>query len=89
MRGTVPQILNLDTRSRWVVSFTSRQLYPQNKRPRYPLYKGLRRPQNRSGQGGEEKEVYQCPYPESNAGRPASNPVSIERPGSSKQLLQI
>jgi hypothetical protein len=53
--GTVPPILNLGTRWRWVVSFTSRPLYPWGKSPRYPLDGTMGRPQSRSGCGGEEK----------------------------------
>jgi len=33
----VPHILGLGTRWRWVVSFTSRPLYPKGKNPWYPL----------------------------------------------------
>jgi hypothetical protein len=32
-----PRILDLGTRWRWVVSFTLRPIYPQRKRPWYPL----------------------------------------------------
>jgi hypothetical protein len=38
-----------------VVSFTPRPLYPQGKRPRYPLDKRLGGPQYRSGRRGKEK----------------------------------
>jgi hypothetical protein len=38
-----------------VVSFTPRPLYPQGKRPWYPLDRKLGGPQSRSGRGGEEK----------------------------------
>jgi hypothetical protein len=31
--GIVPRILDLGTRWRWVISFTSRSLYPQGKTP--------------------------------------------------------
>jgi hypothetical protein len=44
-----------------VVSFTSRLLYPQGKRPWYPLYRRLGGPQSRSGRGGEEKNSYLLP----------------------------
>jgi hypothetical protein len=53
--GIVPRILDLGTRWRWVVSFTSRPLYPQGKSPWYPLDRRLGGPQSRSGRGGEEK----------------------------------
>jgi hypothetical protein len=53
--GTAPCILDLGTTWRWVVSFTSRPLYPQGKYPWYPLDRKLGEPQSRSGRGGEEK----------------------------------
>jgi hypothetical protein len=53
--GKAPRILDLGTRWRWVVSFTTRPLYPQGKIPWYPLYRRLGGPQSRSGHGGEEK----------------------------------
>jgi hypothetical protein len=53
---TAPCILDLGTRWRWVVSFTSRTPYPQGKSPWYPLDRRLGGPQIRSGHsGGEEK----------------------------------
>jgi len=45
---TAPRILNLGIRCRWVVSFTSRPLYP-----RYPLDRKLDGPQRRSGHSGD------------------------------------
>jgi hypothetical protein len=53
--GVASRILDLGTRWRWVVSFTTRLLYPQGKSPRYPLSRRLGGPQSRSGLGGEEK----------------------------------
>jgi hypothetical protein len=50
-----PHILDLGTRLRWVVSFTTRPLYPQGKSPWYLLDRRLGGPQSRSGCGGEEK----------------------------------
>jgi hypothetical protein len=50
-----PRILDLGTRWRWVISFKSRLLYPQEKSPLYPLDKRLGGPQSRSGRGGEQK----------------------------------
>jgi len=35
--GIAPHLLGLGTRRRWVVSFTPRPLYPQEKRPWYPF----------------------------------------------------
>jgi hypothetical protein len=53
--GKAPHILDLDTRWRWVVSFTPRSLYPQEKSPRYPFDRRLGGTQSRYGRGGEEK----------------------------------
>jgi hypothetical protein len=53
--GTAPRILDLGNRWRWVVSSTPRPLYPQGKRPWYPLHRRLGGSQSRSGRGGEEK----------------------------------
>jgi hypothetical protein len=52
--GIAPRILGIGTRWRWVVSFTTRLLYPQGKSLWYPLNR-LGGPQGRSGRGGEEK----------------------------------
>jgi hypothetical protein len=41
-----PHFLDLGTSWRWVVSFTPWPLYPQGKRPRYPLDRRLGEPQN-------------------------------------------
>jgi hypothetical protein len=49
--GIAPRILDLGTRQRWVVSFTSWSLYPQGKSPSYPLDRRLGGPQSRSGRG--------------------------------------
>jgi hypothetical protein len=48
-------ILDLGTRWRWVVSFTSRPLYPQGKSPWHPLDRRLGGVHSCSGRGGEEK----------------------------------
>jgi hypothetical protein len=57
--GIALRILNLDTRWRWVVSFTSRPLYP-----RYPVDRRLGGPQRRCGREGEEKRLFHyCPTP--------------------------
>jgi hypothetical protein len=52
--GIAPCILDLCTRWRWVVSFTPRRLYPQGKRPWYPLDRRLGGPQTRSERGCKE-----------------------------------
>jgi hypothetical protein len=52
---------DLGIRWRWVVSFTSRLLYPQGKSRRYSLDRRLRGPQSRSGGGGEEKNNQPLP----------------------------
>jgi hypothetical protein len=54
-------ILDLGTRSRWVVIFTPRPLYRQEKSPMYPLDRRLGGPQRRSGRGGEEKKSQPLP----------------------------
>jgi hypothetical protein len=56
----VPRIFDLDTRWRWVVSFTPRLLYPQGMSPLYPLDTRLGGPQIRSRHGGEEKILIPC-----------------------------
>jgi hypothetical protein len=54
-RGIAPRNLDLSTRWKWVVSFTSWLLYPQIKRPLYPLERRLGGPESQSADGGEEK----------------------------------
>jgi hypothetical protein len=56
-----PRILDLGTRWRWAVSFTSLPLYPQGKSPWYPLDRRLGGPQSRSGRGGEKKNSQSLP----------------------------
>jgi hypothetical protein len=56
-----PRILNLDTRWRWVVSFTPRPFYPQGKSLWYPMHRRLGGTQSRSGRGGEEKNSQLLP----------------------------
>jgi hypothetical protein len=48
-------ILDLGTRWRWVVNFTTRPLYPRWNSPRYPLDRRLGGPQSRSGGCRKEK----------------------------------
>jgi hypothetical protein len=50
-------ILDLGTRWRWVVSFTTLPRYPRGRGPRYPLDRRLGEPQSRSGRCGEEKNL--------------------------------
>jgi hypothetical protein len=54
-RGIAPRFLDLGTRWRWLVSFTTRPLCLQGKRFWYPLDRRLGGPQSRSGHGGKEK----------------------------------
>jgi hypothetical protein len=51
------EVLDLGTRWRSVVTFTSRLLQPRGKRIRYPLDKRLFEPQCRSGNCGEETNL--------------------------------
>jgi hypothetical protein len=50
-----PRILDLGTRWRCVVSFTSRPLYTQGKSPWYPFDRRMGGTESRSEHGGEEK----------------------------------
>jgi hypothetical protein len=59
--GIAPCILDLGTRWRRVVSFTTRPLYSLGKSPWYPLDRRLDGTQNRSGLGGEEKNSQPSP----------------------------
>jgi hypothetical protein len=52
---TVPHILDLGTRWRWVVSFTPWSLYPQGRNLRYPLDRRLGEPQSQCGHTVEGK----------------------------------
>jgi len=47
-----PRVLDLGTRWKWVVSFTTWE-----RAPCYPLVRMLGGPQRRSGRCGEEKEI--------------------------------
>jgi hypothetical protein len=68
--STHPTILNLSTRWRGVVSFTSLPLYPRGKSPWYTLYRRLGGPQSQSGSYGEEKHFLPTPRPSSLAAIP-------------------
>jgi hypothetical protein len=59
--GVAPRIINLNTRWKWMVSFTPRPLCTQGKSPWYPLDRRLGGPQSRSGRGGEEKNSEPLP----------------------------
>jgi hypothetical protein len=69
-----PSILNLDTRWRSIISFTSQPIYFVGKSPRYPLDTRLDGPQTRSIGGGEEKKS--PPYSESNLDSSVSQPAA-------------
>jgi hypothetical protein len=56
-----PNIIDICTRWRWVVSFKHRQVYLQGKSLWYPLDRRLGGPQCRSGRGGEEKNSWSLP----------------------------
>jgi hypothetical protein len=73
--GTAPRILNLDTRWRWVVSFTPTPLYLRGKSHQYPLSRRLGGPHILSGRGGKEKNSQ--PRQEFHASRLARSLVSI------------
>jgi len=60
--GTVPRILNLGTRWRWVVRFTPLPFYPQGKTSRYPLDRRVGWSHSRSGRGSEEKNPLPAGY---------------------------
>jgi hypothetical protein len=59
--GISPRILDLGTRLRWVVSFTTQPLHPQGKSTWYLLERRLGGPQSRSGHVGEEKNSQPLP----------------------------
>jgi hypothetical protein len=53
-RGIAPCILDLGTRWLWVVSFTTRPFYPQEKSPWFQFDRRLGGPQSRSGHCSEK-----------------------------------
>jgi len=59
--SAAPRILHIDSRWRWMDSFTPRPLYPQGKIPLDPLDRRLSGPQSLSGRGGEEKNSQPLP----------------------------
>jgi hypothetical protein len=62
-----------------VVSVTPRSLYPQGKRPWYPLHRRLGGPQSRSGRGGEVKNSHPLPGLESLVIEPVAQRYTTER----------
>jgi hypothetical protein len=68
-----PRILNLGTRWRWEVTFTSHPLHPRCNSSRYPMDRRLGGLQSRSGCSGEEKKSHHYPSRELTPGRPPSN----------------
>jgi hypothetical protein len=60
-RGVAPCILNLCTKWSWMVSFTPMLVYPQGKRPCYPLDRRLGGPQSQPRCSGEEKKSHPMP----------------------------
>jgi hypothetical protein len=71
--GIASHSLRLGTRCRWVVSFTTRPLYPQGKIPCYPLNRRLGGPQSRSGKVVKRKIPRPCQ--ESNPRTPIVQPI--------------
>jgi len=67
--------INLGTRWKWVVSFLPWQLYPQGKKPWYPLDKRLGGSQSQSGPGSKERKSQ--PLLGSNPSHPAHSLVTI------------
>jgi hypothetical protein len=59
--GTDPRFLDLDSRWKWVVSFTPRPLYPEGKSLCHPLDNREGGPQSRSERGGEEESFQPLP----------------------------
>jgi hypothetical protein len=58
--GVAPRILDFGISWMWMVSFTSRPLYPQGESPWFPLDGRLGGPQSRSGRS-EEKNSQPLP----------------------------
>jgi hypothetical protein len=67
-----PHFLDFGTSWRWVVSFTSRPLYPPVKSSRYPLDRRLGESQSRAGR----REENSWPYRESNSDTSVVQPVA-------------
>jgi hypothetical protein len=69
-----PCFLYLGTGCRWVVSFTSRPLYPRGKSPRYLLDRRLGGPQNQSERHAEVKIL--DPHRDSNSDPSVVQPIA-------------
>jgi hypothetical protein len=83
-RGIAPHILDLGTILRWVLSFTTRPLYPRGKRPRYPL-------DGRGGAGWAPEPVWTRWWRE-NFPAPAGNGTREprpDRPARSRSLYRL
>jgi hypothetical protein len=79
--GRAPRILDLGTRWTWVVSFTSRQLYPQGKSRWYPLDRRNGGLHIRSWRG-DEKNSQPLPWFEPPIIQPVVQRYTTELPGS-------
>jgi hypothetical protein len=89
--GIALRIPDFGSRWRWVVSFTPRPLYPQGKRPWYPLDMRLGGPQSLSGHGGKEKNSQTLPRLEPPVIQPVAQRYTTElsRLPSGKYILCI
>jgi hypothetical protein len=76
--GRAPRTLDLDTKWRWVVSFTPRPLYSQGKNPSYLLDMRLGGPYSCSGRGDEEKNFQPLPGLEPPIIQPAAQRCTAE-----------
>jgi hypothetical protein len=74
-------ILHLNTRWRWVVSFTPRPLYLWGRSPWYFLIRRLDGPQCRFGRCGVEKNVFPLPVIKTLSSSPQPLPIPTELSG--------
>jgi hypothetical protein len=74
----ISTIIDLSTRLRWIVSFTSRSLYPLRRNPRYPFHRRLCGLHNRSGRCGVEKNLLALPGIEPLASSPSRVAIPTE-----------
>jgi hypothetical protein len=75
--GIAPRI-DFGTTWMWLVSFTSRPLYPWGKSPCYPMSRRLGGPQNRCGHGGEENNSQPLSGIEHPTIQPVAQPYTTE-----------